>query len=214
MGKKVLRIVLFFSYFLISWSAYRFFTSFGWLEDELIFKPVLWLLPVLFLVFQVEKRDLRSLGLNFKRPLKRIILGIAISLFIWGEYLLALLIKKTPLKFNPQGIAGFLWPLYLLSCLATGTIEEITFRGWFMTRINQVLNDKLWSNILAGFLFFIIHLPILIFDQGVNASGIVEFFVLSLSLGIIDGYVFWKTKGILAPIIAHSSLNFFSLIIG
>ena len=68
--------------------------------------------------------------------------------------------------------------------------------------------------LMAGFLFFFIHLPILIFVQGQNIEGITQFFILSLSLGIIDGYVFWKTKGVLAPIVAHSSLNFLSLLIG
>ena len=83
-----------------------------------------------------------------------------------------------------------------------------------MTRINEVIKDKLYSNIIAGLLFFLIHFPILIFDQGQNIRGVVEYFVLSLSLGLLDGYAFWKTKGILAPIVAHSSLNFFSLVIG
>jgi len=41
-----------------------------------------------------------------------------------------------------------------------------------------------------------------------------EFLIISGSLGLIDGYVFWKTKGILATIAAQASLNFFSLLIG
>ena len=205
---------MFFLYLLIIWGAYRFLWLGNYLWDELFFKPLLWLLPTLYLVKKIEKKELISLGLVFNKPLKNILLGIGISFFISGEYLLAIFIKGRQISLNPEGIRGFYWLFYFIACLATGLVEEIAFRGFFMTRINKLINNKLISNIIAGFLFFLIHLPILIFVQMQDFGGIMQFFVLSLSLGVIDGYFFWKTKGILAPIVAHASLNFFSLLIG
>ena len=212
--RKVIKIILFFVYLLIVWGAYRFLWHGSYLWDELLFKPLLWLIPTLFLVKRIEKRKLISLGLVFSKSLKSILLGIGVSLFILGEYLLAIFIKGRQISFNPEGIRGFYWFFYFIACLATGLVEEITFRGFFMTRINKLINDKLISNIIAGLLFFFIHFPILIFVQNQDIEGIMQFFILSLSLGMIDGYIFWKTKGILAPIVAHSSLNFFSLLVG
>jgi len=214
MSKKITRVIIFFSYLLLAWGLYRALADFGYLWDELFFKPIIWLLPTLYLVKNIEKKKLITLGLVFKKPLRSILLGIAISIFILGEYLLTFVLKGKQLVFNPEGIKGGYWILYFIACLSTGLVEEITFRGFFMTRINKIINDKLISNIMAGLLFFLIHLPILIFLQNQNTIGIVQFFVLSVSLGIIDGYVFWKTKGILAPIVAHSTLNFLSLLIG
>ena len=212
--KNIFKITLFFIYLLIVWGVYRFLWSGNYLWDELFFKPLLWLLPTLYLVKKIEKKELISLGLVFGKPLKNILLGIGVGLFILGEYLLALYFKGQKIGFNPQGIRGFYWLFYFIACLGTGLVEEITFRGFFMTRINKLINDKLISNIIAGLLFFFIHFPILIFVQEQGRRGIMQFFILSLSLGIIDGYIFWKTKGILAPIAAHASLNFLSLLIG
>lgn len=203
-----------FVYLLLAWGTYRFLTDFPMPVDELVFKPLIWLIPVLILVWQVEGRGAASLGLFFDQPFKRIVLGLLLSLFILSEYLIALVLKGKPIGFNPQQLSVLPGFLYSLSCLATGVVEELTFRGFFMTRINQLINSKLSANIFAGLLFFLIHLPILIFDQGLAARGLVEYFVLFGSLSLLDGYVFWWTKGIVAPISAHFFLNFFSLLVG
>jgi len=212
--KNIFKITLFFIYLLIIWGIYRFLWLGNYLWDELFFKPLLWLLPTLYLVKKIEKEKLVTLGLVFDKPLKNILLGLGASLFILTEYSLAIFLKGKKIDFNPEGIRGAYWLLYFFACLATGIVEEIAFRGFFMTRINRLINDKLISNIITGLLFFLIHFPILIFVQHQNMMGIMQFFVLSVSLGVIDGYIFWKTKGILAPIATHSSLNFFSLLIG
>lgn len=214
MNKNITKVAGYFFYLLIFWGLYRWQTHFPEYLDELVFKPFLWLGPVFFLVFKIEKEDLKSLGLVIRKPFKNILLGLGISLFIWLEYLLAFVIKKADFNFNPQNISGSFWLIAILTTLSTGIVEEISFRGFLMTRLNRVIKDKLLANIGVGLLFFIIHLPILIFVQEQNLMGIVQFFVLSVSLGIIDGFIFWKTKGIFAPIIAHSSLNFLSLLIG
>jgi membrane protease YdiL (CAAX protease family) len=214
MSKKFLKIAALFFYLLLIWGFYRFFTNFPEWQDELFFKPLIWLAPVWFLVRKVEKKRLESLGLIFDKPEKNFLLGLAIGLIILTQYLLALILKGEKLNFNPQDLSFFNWLLYFLVCLATGFVEEITFRGFFMTRIDEIIQDKLYANIIAGLLFFFIHFPILVFDQNQSLRGIIEYFILSLSLGLFDGYAFWRTKGILAPIVAHSSLNFFSLLVG
>ena len=83
-----------------------------------------------------------------------------------------------------------------------------------MTRINEIIKNKLNANIMAGLIFFLIHLPILLLDYQLGVRGIGEYFILSLGLGIIDGYVFWKTKGVLAPIASHFFLNYLNLFLG
>jgi len=162
---KITRIILFFIYLLVVWGAYRFLWSGNYLWDELFFKPLLWLTPVLWLVTKLEGRKLISLGLVFTEPGGKILLGLGISFFILGEYLLALFLKSKQISFNPEQIQLYFWPFAFLSCVATGIVEEIVFRGYFMTRINEIIHSKLNSNIIAGLLFFLIHLPILIFDQ-------------------------------------------------
>ncbi len=214
MNKNITKIAGYFFYLLLIWGLYRWQSGFPEYLDELVFKPLLWLLPIWYLVVKVEKQSLKSLGLVWHKPFKNALLGLGISLFIWFEYILVFIVKKADFNFNPQNISAGFWLLAFLVTLATGIVEEVAFRGFLMTRLNQVIKDKLLSNILTGLLFFLIHLPILVFVQNQNFLGIVQFFILSVSLGIIDGMIFWKTKGILAPIIAHSSLNFFSLLIG
>ena len=214
MNKNITKIAGYFFYLLLIWGLYSWQSGFPEYLDELVFKPLLWLLPIWYLVVKVEKQSLKSLGLVWHKPFKNALLGLGISLFIWFEYILVFIVKKADFNFNPQNISAGFWLLAFLVTLATGIVEEVAFRGFLMTRLNQVIKDKLLSNILTGLLFFLIHLPILVFVQNQNFLGIVQFFILSVSLGIIDGMIFWKTKGILAPIIAHSSLNFFSLLIG
>jgi len=214
MKNNKLKITLFFLYLFTAWGIYRYLTFLPEIMDELIFKPLIWFYPVVFIVKKVEKKELKSLGLVFKKPLSKIFLGILLSLFILGEYLLALLLKGQKIVFNPQMIKGVNWISYSLMTVSTGFVEEVVFRGFFMTRIDEIINDKLFANVIAGGLFLIIHIPILIFDQGQGLTGVLEFFVLAGSLSLIDGFVFWWSKGILAPISAHISLNFLSLLIG
>jgi len=212
--EKLARLSLFFLYLFISWGAYRFLTDFNEVGDELFFKPLIWLLPVLWLVIKKEKRSLISLGLVFKRPSRKVLLGLGVSLLILAEYLLASWLKGEKIVFNPRQLNWFAWPVFSIVCLSTSLVEETVFRGFFMTRIDELINSQLAANIIAGSLFFMIHLPILVFRQGENLAGLMENFVLFGSLALIDGYIFWRTKGILAPISAHFFLNFFSLLIG
>ncbi|HUV46727.1 MAG TPA: CPBP family intramembrane glutamic endopeptidase [Candidatus Bathyarchaeia archaeon] len=214
MGKKSLVLCLSFFYLLIVWGVYRFYTDFSEPWDELVFKPLLWLGMIIFLVLRLEKRKLRSLGIVFKKPLKNIFLGLGVGILITSQYLFALAIKGGRIMFNPQNLKLTNLFLYFFVCLSTAAVEEITFRGFFMTRINEIIKNKLNANIMAGLIFFLIHLPILLLDYQLGLRGIGEYFILSLGLGIIDGYVFWKTKGVLAPIASHFFLNYLNLFLG
>jgi len=215
MPKKTAKtIISYYVYLFLYWSAYRFLTSFSEPVEELIFKPLLWLAPIFLIVKLIEKKDIFTLGLNLKKPFKKILLGTILSLFIISEYLFALFLKGEPISFNPQKAPASAILLLGISALFTAITEEITFRGYLMTRINKIINNKLIANIISALLFLIIHLPILVFTYGRGVSGILQFFLISGSLGLLDGYVFWRTKGVLAPITSHFLLNFFSVLVG
>ncbi|PIS08784.1 hypothetical protein COT75_04860 [Candidatus Beckwithbacteria bacterium CG10_big_fil_rev_8_21_14_0_10_34_10] len=211
---KNLLVLVYFFYLFSIWGIYRYLSNLSEPWDELIFKPILWLLPIFLIVKRIEKKQLKSLGIVFLKFWKNILIGLGISIFILFEYLLSLVIKGKPISFNPLNLGLIAFLIYSLSAFFTAVSEEIVFRGFLMTRINKVINSKLGSNIIVGILFFVIHLPILIFDQSQTFLGLGKHLSLAIGLGLIDGYVFWKTKGIIAPIVAHASLNIFSLLIG
>ena len=210
----MLLIFFFYTYLFSTWSIYRLLTHFPESIDEFVFKPVLWIVPVLLIVVVHERKSIiKSLGLDFTDPVHDVLFGIAVALFLYGVILVSLYIKFgffiiNPLALNASGIV-----LYLFISMATAIVEEITFRGFFLTRLSNALKNRRRANGITTLLFLLVHLPILAFTNAMTASQIINTMTLSGIISLVDGYLFYHRKGIVAPIAAHAVWNFVAVLI-
>jgi len=93
----------------------------------------------------------------------------------------------------------------LFTFIAALITEELAFRGYILTKLRK-LGDRrsLW---LSSLLFGVWHYPaaIILWDLGIFGSTL---YVLNISLlGVLFGYVFLKSKSLVACSISHAVWN-------
>ncbi|MDP9369099.1 MAG: CPBP family intramembrane metalloprotease [Chloroflexota bacterium] len=185
----------------LAWTLYRAMTDLpGW-TDALVAKPLLWLGPVLLAVALVERRPRPWLSLSPSRPRPGhglAILGRDLALGAGAAALLAAWVLRGH-ELHPVSVYGpLVWPL------ATAAVEETLYRGYLMARLWAWCGDAWTANLLSAAAFALIHLPLLVLDQG---QGLVEALTTLrtiLALGIGLGWLFGRTRGLAAPIAAHA----------
>lgn len=92
----------------------------------------------------------------------------------------------------------------LLIVVIVPTIEEVLFRGFLQTRLNQFLNFKT-SIIITSLIFALFHFTV---GQGLHNIGIISaLFLLSCFLG----FIYERQNSLLAPIGLHCTFNAFTV---
>lgn len=216
MFQKVKNPLILFLVILVSWGLYRYLFRFPEWVDEFIAKPIIMLLPILFVVTVLESKLLGSIGLSRKKFLKNVIVGIAVGVFIAGEMTVTNRFKYGSITLNSGNLSGS--PLFLAGVvtLATGLIEEVVFRGYFLNRLWEVFQSEFFANLLSTVLFVVIHVPRIFFvPDGVSYDPFTFFvsLVQLFFLGALNGIVFVRTKTVVAPTISHAIWNFSAVMI-
>ena len=194
---------LIFTYIIIFafWALYRYYTNYSIFIDEVLAKPVLWVGPAI--IASIIKR------LNFKLlEIKRIAFKSIVLSIIAGIGLVLLQLIPIHLK-NPASLnlpSNLL--VLMISLVFTAFSEEILFRGFFYKQF-QKFYPAILSNILVSFLFFIIHLPVLIFDQNIVSAGLLSSFPSLFVSSFTFGFLYSYTKSLWSPIVAHFIMDFF-----
>jgi len=115
--------------------------------------------------------------------------------------------------FAPHGSGASQSNLFILSAILIGPIvEEFIFRGIFLNGLLK--RYSAWFSILSISLFFgLLHFDYSMVQLQHDVSIQVVNCLQACILGIILGFVFWKTGSITPPILLHSLANFISLIV-
>jgi membrane protease YdiL (CAAX protease family) len=192
------------SFIFVAWSFYRYLPQVLplWAE-ELILKPLFWLLPTFWLVRKIEKQPFSSLGFNNKKIFPAIYWGIGLGLVFAFEGLLTNIFKYkglnlVSLDYSPLGFLG----VFFLS-LVTAFSEETVFRGYLFNRLWKIWGNEGLANIVSSFLFTLVHLPIGLFVLGYSPLVLFAylFFVFIFAFG--SAFVFGRTKNIISSILLH-----------
>lgn len=193
-----------FSFIFVCWSFYRYLPQFLplWFE-ELILKPLIWLLPTIWLVKKIEKQPLSSLGFTNKKVFPALYWGIGLGLIFAFEGLLTNIFKYkglnlVSLNYSPDEFFG----LFLIS-LATAFSEETVFRGYLFTRLWQIWRSEGLANVVSSLLFVIIHLPIGIFVLSYKPMIMLAYLFFVFIFGFGSAFVFGRTKNIISSILLH-----------
>lgn len=150
------------------------------------------------------------IGINKNRLGRDIGIGIGllflIAVLLYGGLTLsALLIYKSPLPpelpFTPPLWTA--WFAVLIFPFTVGIIEELTYRGYALPRL-EVITKRRWLALLImtiGFGSQHIVSPILDWQYSLY------FFLPSLPIGLLMGYIYLKQRRLLPLIIAHVGIN-------
>jgi len=139
-----------------------------------------------------KKLSFSALGFKKNKWLKYVLIGIMLGIPLGaGEYFV---IYPAP-TFPTFEVKYLLRDLFYMLAFV-GLAEELLFRGLLQTDLTRALGWK-WGIVLASLMFAVMHL---------TWRSIPElFFVFFASL--ILGYLYYKTKSLVAPIVMHGIGN-------
>lgn len=171
--------------FLLIWGAFRLFV----------------ILPLIFTLLYNLQEDHRSIYLQFgdKQKMFRITFWGTLWFTFLGSILYPIFLNHT--RLNIINLL-YLMPLFLLYALSNAFVEEVYFRGISMTMFTK--NHTFWeANIAQSFLFALIHL--------VNpmSSQLFFFVILTFALGLIWGWITFRTKSLIPAIFLHMVADIF-----
>ena len=189
------------SYLVIVWGFYRFLFKLPEEVEDLLIKPLMWLVPV-FLLTRSEKLGLSSLGVTLKNLFPSVYLSLALGVFFALTGVLVNYVKYQSVNFGANiGETTFFTALFL--SFATGVTEEITFRGYIFNRVWYALGNEWKANYLVSIVWVLVHVPIAIFWWKLSFAGTVGILMLITIFGIGSSYIFARTKNVASSILLH-----------
>ena len=197
------RVTLLYVFILLVWGFYRYLFRLPEEIEELILKPIIWLGPVIFLLWR-ENKGLESIGWSTKNLFRSLYLGVGLGILFAFEGLLTHWIKYQGFSFvdlQYQSLSVLLVALGV--SLATGIAEETTFRGYIFNRLWHILKSEWVANLVTSFGWALVHLPITFFVFHYTFEQMVTFLVLVFIFGLASAFIFARTKTITASILLH-----------
>jgi len=197
----VKHVAVYAIYLVLIWTFYRLLFQLPDQIEELVVKPILWLVPI-FWITAKEKFNISSLGLTFKNLFPSIYLSLGLGTIFVLEAVLGNFFKYGHLNFGAN--IGNL-PLFssLGLSFATAFSEETAFRGYIFGRLWGVLRSEWSANLVTTILWTAIHIPIAFFVWKYSLSVGVLYLILTAVFGMGSAFIFGKTKNIWGSILLH-----------
>lgn len=195
------------AWILLAWSLYRYFFKLPEWADEFIFKPLIFVAPVLWYVRKKEKESLATLGLTGRNFFTSVYIGLGFGVIFALEGLITHAVKYGKLDVNP--IAAFQqygFFLIFLS-LATAFSEELLSRGFIFNRLFEKTRNLPYAVLISSVLFMLLHVPILVTMTKLQGMTLVLFFVTDFVLAVANSLLFYNTGSLVAPILVHIFWN-------
>lgn len=192
----------------IVWALYRYFFRLPEWADEFIFKPLVFLFPVLWYVRRREKRSLESIGLTTKNIFTSIYIGLGFGFIFALEGIAANAIKYGRLELLPNtpfeelGIG-----MMIFLSLATALSEEVLSRGFVFTRIMEKTKSLPYAALMSSLMFVFLHVPILVTGLKLHGITLILFFVTDFVLAFANSLLVYNTGSLIAPILVHIFWN-------
>ena len=197
----VKHVTVFSVYLVLIWAFYRFLFDLPDQVEELVVKPIVWLVPIFWLNVK-EAFPLSSLGITFKNLFPSIYLSLGLGAIFVLEAVLTNFFKYGYLNF-----AANIGNLPILSSLgisfATAFSEETAFRGYVFGRLWFALKDEWAANVASSLVWTIVHIPIAFFIWKLDLASGILYLILTAVFGIGSAFIFGKTKNIFGSVLLH-----------
>jgi membrane protease YdiL (CAAX protease family) len=195
------------AWILLAWSLYRYFIRMPELADEFIFKPLVFVVPVIWYVLKKERRPLSSVGLTTKNLFKSIYIGLGFGAIFALEGFLAHVLKYGRVEVSPIAAFEQYGFFLLILSLATAFSEELLSRGFVFNRLYEKTGNLTRAALIGAVLFLCLHVPILVTINKLTGMTLVLFFVTDFILAVANSMLFAMTGSLVAPILVHIFWN-------
>jgi hypothetical protein len=195
------------AWILLAWSLYRYFFKLPEWADEFIFKPLVFVVPVIWYVRNKEKQSLATLGFTWRNFFTSVYIGLGFGVVFALEGLVAHAIKYGKLDVNP--IAAFQqygFFLIILS-LATAFSEEVLSRGFIFNRLYEKTKNLPYASVISSVMFVLLHVPILVTMTKLQGVTLILFLVTDFVLAMANSLLYYNTGSLVAPILVHIFWN-------
>lgn len=200
--EQILRTAtIYASYILLVWGFYRLFFKLPDSTEELFVKPVLWLGPILYIVWK-ERSGISSLGFNLKNLFSTIYFVLGLGTVFVIEALVINYTKYGGLNFGANIGSLPILPAIGLS-FATAFSEEVAFRGYLFNRVWMVTGREWLANISTNAVWVLIHVPVTFFVLKMNLMAAVTYLAITAIFGIGSAFIFGRTKNVVGSILLH-----------
>jgi len=202
--------IVWFLIFLI-WAVYRANVFLPEWIDELFIKPLIFVVPVFYIVLAREKKKISDLGLKpkLKDFFLDLFLGVNIGIILALEGLVVNYFKYGLFSFDPilsvKVSGGIIF--FLILTFFTSLWEEILGRGFLYQRILKESNNQLHAAVVSSFLFLLLHIPIAFTKLNLIGWSFVTYPLSIMLLGITNCYIFSLRKSLTLPILIHLFWN-------
>ena len=199
--KSLKNLTIYITYLIIFWGFYRLLIKLPDQIEEVFIKPILWLLPLIYLL-KIRKEKISSLGISLKNLFPAIYLSLGLgSLFVF-EGLLGNYIKYGGLNFSANLGDKLIFSAFGLS-IVTAVVEEITFRGYIFNRLWKIFGKEIPANLVTTFFWILIHVPIVIFVWKYPLLDSFIYLSLTAIFGAGSAFIFARTQNIISSILLH-----------
>lgn len=189
------------AYLLIVWGFYRFLFKLPDEVEELVVKPLIWLLPVFYLL-KKEKGTLESLGITLKNLFPAVYFALGLGAIFVIEAVIINFVKYKGLNFGANIGQGTLFTSLGLS-FATAVSEEVSFRGYLFNRVWWALKNEWLANMATSLVWALIHVPVAFFVWKLSISAALIYLFLTTLFGIGSAFIFARTRNIFSSIFLH-----------
>lgn len=195
------------AWILLAWALYRYFIHLPEWADEFIFKPLVFVAPVIWYVRKIEKQKLATVGLTMRNFFTSVYIGLGFGVIFAIEGLITHAVKYG--KFDVTPITAFQQYGFFLIIISVATAfsEELLSRGFVFNRILEKTKNLPWAAILSSLMFMAIHVPILVTSNKLQGMTLILFFVTDLILSLANSLLYYNTGSLVAPILVHLFWN-------
>ncbi len=200
-------LLRFWVWLLVIWGFYRVLFRFPVWVEELILKPIVFLVPLYRVLRREEdswKKRWQSIGVGWKNLFAALAYGLSLGVFYLFVGRMGQFFRFGSDGVNPYGglVSGVV--LTVVLALATAISEEVVFMGYLLPRFKAVWKDEWKSATVVALLFALLHMPILIFSYGYPPALIMGQFLLAFVLGFGNSVLMLRLNNIVAPIMSHA----------
>jgi len=193
---------------LIIWAFYRLKIKMPEWFDELIAKPIIFVLPIYYFISKIEKKIFfSSLNLSFKSIRKDFLISFLISLIFLSTIIFAKWINNKEIISLKQGINQTIFFYIVVISLAGAISEQILSTGFVFKRLFEESKNFYQTAFFNAILFFFLHVPIRFTIPGLIGNQLIFLMLNDIFLSILSSYFFASYKSLNIPIFIHAFYN-------
>ena len=179
----------YFVYLALFWSLFRYLVRLPEVIEELWFKPVIWLVPLLFVMASMKKKIV-VFGNNWKAIPAGVLMGI--FYFVLFKYRI---VPSGTMNLDSVGIA-----------FVTAVVEQITFAGVLLPFLIRESKSELAGITVTALAFGLIRIPINLFVYGLRPEVFGGVIMLAVGVQLINGFLRVRLNNTWVAIGAHFGL--------